>query len=123
MLKTLLVEDNLDYRGVLKQALLDRFASLNIAESAGEEDTLDLLVSFGPELVFMDIHLLSGDGLDLTRRIKSTHPHTVVAILTQDDAPEYQYAAQKCGADYFLSKSVPLAAIFKLVDSLLLREY
>lgn len=121
MLKTLLVEDNLHYRGAFKRALMQRFSGLKIMEASSEEDTLDSLLNFCPELVFMDIHLPRGDGLELTKKIKSVSPHIVVVILTQDDAPEYQAAAHESGADYFLSKSVPLARIFKLIESLLSR--
>ena len=65
MFKTLLVEDNLNYRGVLKSALLNRFNDLETREAAGENDTLNIVDTYGPDLIIMDIDLEYGaNGLD-----------------------------------------------------------
>ena len=53
----------------------------------------------------MDIKLLGGDGLQLTKRIKAQHEKLVIIIVTNDDLPEYKQAIYKCGASYFVSKS------------------
>ncbi|MCW8923557.1 MAG: response regulator [Gammaproteobacteria bacterium] len=120
MFKTLLVEDNLNYRSVLKSALLERFVDLETRESSGDGDTLNTVDSFDPDLIIMDIDLKSGEnGLDLTKQIKAGHPETVVFILSQYDIPEYRAVAQQNGADLFLSKSSSLESIFDHVDSII----
>jgi len=124
MFKTLLVEDNLNYRDVLKSALLKRFVGLETKEASGESDTLNAIDTYDPDLVIMDIGLkCDANGLDLTKTIKLEHPETLVIILTQHDIPEYRSVAQQNGADHFFSKSSSLESIFKYVDSVIKHKY
>ena len=124
MFKTLLVEDNLNYRSVLKCALLNRFNDLEAKEAAGEIDALNVVDSFDPDLIIMDIDLQYGaNGLDLTKKIKFEHPGIVIVILSQNDIPEYRFVAQQNGADFFFSKSTSLKSIFDYVDSVIANKY
>ena len=120
MFKTLLVEDNMNYRGVLKSALLNRFNDLETREAAGENDALIIVDSYGPDLIIMDIDLEDGaNGLDLTKKIKFEHPAIVVVILSQHDGPEYRSIAQQNGADFYFPKSTSLQNIFDYVGSVI----
>lgn len=120
MFKTLLVENNLNYRAVLKRALLKRYDDLDTKESSGESDTLNTVNSYDPDLVIMDIDLDNNtNGLDLTKKIKGEHPETVIAILSQHDIPEYRSVAKQNGADFFISKVSSLESIFDYVDSVI----
>ena len=124
MFKTLLVEDNLNYRGVLKSALLKRFNDLETREASGESDALNIVDSYDPDLILMDIDLEYGaNGLDLTKKIKIKHPGIVVVILSQHDIQEYRCVAQENGADFFFSKSASLKSIFDYVDFVIVNRY
>ena len=124
MFKTLLVEDNLNYRGVLRSALLKRFNGLETREACGENDTLNIVDSYNPDLIIMDIDLKNGaNGLVLTKKIKFEHPAIVVVILSQHDIAEYRFIAQQNGADFFFSKSASLKSIFDYVDSVIERKH
>ena len=123
MFKTLLVEDNLNYRGVLKSALLKRFNDLETREASGESDALNIVDSYDPDLILMDIDLEYGaNGLDLTKKIKFKHPGIVVVILSQHDIQEYRSIAQLNGADFFFSKSASLKSIFNYVDTVIVNK-
>lgn len=120
MFKTLLVEDNLEYRGVLKSALLKRFIDLETMEASDDGEALRVVNSYDPDLVFIDIDLKCDlTGLDLTKIIKAEHPETVVVILSQHDIPEYRAVAYQNGADGFFSKSTSLESIFDYVASVI----
>ena len=120
MFKTLLVEDNLNYRRVLKSAFLKRFVDLETMEASDDGEALRVVDSFNPDLVIMDIDLKCDiTGLDLTKIIKAEHPETVVVLLSQHDIPEYRAVAQQNGADFFLSKSSSLESIFDYVASII----
>lgn len=120
MFKTLLVEDNLNYRDALKGALLKRFVDLETRETSGASDTLRTVGIYGPDLVIMDIDLKCElNGLDLTKIIKLEHPDTVVIILSSHDIPEYRSVAQQNGANFFFSKSSSLVSIFEYVGSII----
>ena len=63
-----------------------------------------MVQDFGPNLIFLEIHLPSESGLDLARRIKSAHPDMIVVILTSYDIPEYQKAASESGIEHLVPK-------------------
>ena len=103
--KLLLVEDNADYRKLIKQTLSTAFPSLCIKEAADGEEVFQKISSFLPDIVFMDIHLPGENGLVLTKKIKQKYPEIIIAVLTAYDIPEYQEAAFQNGAQYFLLKN------------------
>ena len=120
MFKTLLVDDNLNYRRVLKSALLKRFVELETMEASDDGEALRVVDSYNPDLVIMDIDLKCDvTGLDLTKIIKAERPEIVLVILSQHDIPEYRAVAQLNGADFFLSKSSSLENIFDYVASII----
>jgi len=118
--KTLIVEDNANFRRVLKQTLCERFLCMDFAEAADGEEALRKIDTLLPNLIFMDINLPGENGLKLTRKIKATHPETPIMILTSYDLPEYRQAAYESGASAFLVKgSFTLEELFTLVESLM----
>ncbi|RPJ01906.1 MAG: response regulator [Deltaproteobacteria bacterium] len=104
MLRTLLVEDNANYRQILKDSLKDRFPAMMIEEAADGKEALQKVETFLPHLVFMDIQLPGENGLHLTKRIKADHPDTLIIIVTSYDLPEYREAAFQYGASHFIAK-------------------
>ena len=105
MLDALIVEDDPLFRQILKEILISRFPSISIKEAAHGVEALQKLDMNGLDLVFMDIKLPGMNGLELTKKIKESHPSIPVIILTNHDTPEYRKAALECGADYFISKA------------------
>ncbi|GBC62327.1 hypothetical protein DENIS_3296 [Desulfonema ishimotonii] len=102
--KMLIVEDSATFRQTFRKALGHRFPEMEIAEAENGEQALDIIETFKPDIVFMDIRLPGENGLALTGRIKIGHPNIFVIILTEYDLPEYRAAAFKNGADDFITK-------------------
>ena len=119
MTRIALVEDNLLFRDAFKSALLQRFPRLEIDEAADEDQALWLAEVFQPDLIFMDISLRHGNGLNVTKAVKSSRAHTVIVILTSHDLPEYRSRCQQCGADHFFPKSTPVEELLALVEKLI----
>ena len=120
MFRTLIVEDNLFFRDLLKETLHSRFPSMVISEAANAEEALEELDTLLPDLIFMDIRLPGESGLELTKKIKTQYPDITIIILTSYDLPEYREAANKFQANYFLSKgSSTKESILTLVESIL----
>ncbi len=118
-LKILIVDDSILFRQLLKEALHDRFPSIEIYEAIGGEEALQKIEVLRPHLIFMDIRLPGENGLEITRKVKAAYPKTIVIILTGYQLPEYQEVSWQC-ADYFFSKdSATMADIFTLVESVL----
>ena len=63
-----------------------------------------MVQGFDPNLIFLDIHLPSENGLDLARRIKIDHPEIIIAMLTSVDLPEYKAAAEESGVEHLVPK-------------------
>ncbi|MGZ3513870.1 MAG: response regulator [Thermodesulfobacteriota bacterium] len=120
-IKILLVEDNLPFRALLRESLLGRFRSLKIEEAEDEDEALEKVKTFHPQLIFMDIRLRKGNGLNLTKTIKKDHPDIKIIVLTNYDLPEYREAASQAGANDYLSKgSVSMEQIAAVVELMFL---
>ncbi len=118
MLKILMVEDSSTFRKTFGRALRKRFTFMAIEEALDGREALQKIETFVPDLVFMDIRLPGVSGLELTRRIKASHPEIVIIILTNYDVPEYRAAAHNGGADAFIPKdSLDLDDIAALIES------
>lgn len=102
--KTLIVEDNDSFRQVLKDLLQRHFPFLALEEACDAREAKEKLSRCDAELVFMDIKLPDGNGLQLTETFKRTCPQLAVIILTSYDYPEYREAAVQSGANHFISK-------------------
>lgn len=119
-LKTLIVENNTSFRGMLKENLLARFPSIIIQEAEEGKEALQKVEASQPELIFMDLQLPGENGLQLTQKIKTSYPGTKVIILTGHDIPEYREAATRCGADAFITKDfLTTEQVEELVKSVL----
>lgn len=104
MFKILIVDPNGPFRRSLKKVLVNRFPSINIEEADDGETGAAKVVTFQPNLIFLEIHLLKENGLDLARRIKADHPDIVIIILTSYYLPEYQSAAEEFGIEHLVPK-------------------
>jgi len=90
-----------------------------VEEAVDGAEALEKVKAFRPDLIFMDIRLPGETGLELTKKIKASHPEIVIIILTHYDLPEYREAANDGGADDFIPKgSLNLADIEQLVKSI-----
>jgi DNA-binding NarL/FixJ family response regulator len=90
-----------------------------VEEALDGKAALEKVISFLPHLVFMDIRLPGQNGLELTRKIKTSHPNIAIIILTDYDLPEYREAARSGGADGFIPKGgLNLANIGALIETI-----
>ncbi len=104
MTKILIVDPNDPFRRLLKKVLGNRFPFIDIREVADGRQGLELIQTFNPDLLFIEIHLPSESGLDLARRIKTNHPEIIIVLLTSYNLPEYKAAALKSGIAYLVPK-------------------
>jgi DNA-binding NarL/FixJ family response regulator len=104
MITTLLVEDNALFRKSLKDMLIAWVPSMVIEEAENCQLALTLMEALTPQIIFMDIQLPDGNGLALTKKIKSIYPQIIILVLTSHDLPEYRDVAFQNGADFFLYK-------------------
>ena len=120
MFKILIVEDNRSFREALGADLQAHFPNLTLLKAAGVQEALATVDSMQPDLIFTDVRLRNGNGLDFSRSIRAAGNKSVIIVLTSHDLPEYREAAFSSGADHFMVKgSVDINDIFAVVESIL----
>ncbi len=116
--RILTAEDNDIYRKLLKDSIHRAFPEITIDEAVDGDEALQRVNALLPDLIFMDIRLPDENGLEVTKKIKATHPNIRIVILTSYDTPEYRKATSQCGAEGFFDKgSFSSMEIEKLVKS------
>ncbi len=76
-----------------------------IADFDNEEDLFNFLKTNTPDLILMDLHLNSANGLELTRRSKMEYPEVKVIMHTMSDNMYNIEEARKIGAEGYVLKS------------------
>ena len=120
MSRALIIEDNANFRQTLKGLLASRFSFMDLDEAQNGKQAFEKISSSVPDLIFMDIKLQAESGLELTKKIKAAYPDIIIVILTSYDLPEYRDAAEKYGANHFLTKGSSSAEdILVIVETIL----
>ncbi|MFH1176091.1 MAG: sigma-54 dependent transcriptional regulator, partial [Acidobacteriota bacterium] len=121
----LLVEDDAEVRGAVRELLTLERHSVTEAATAGE--ALELLRRSDMELVLLDLGLPDMDGLELLSRVRIHDENQVVVVLTGRGDIETVVEAMKRGAENFLVKPVQveplLAAVNRAIGQYRLRRH
>ena len=104
MFRTLLVDDHAGFRASVSDVLRRQFPQVEVDEAGDGPEALRAIEDCGTDLVLLDIKLPNGNGIELTKAIKTAHTSVTVVILTGHDLPQYRQAAFRNGADCFIYK-------------------
>jgi DNA-binding NarL/FixJ family response regulator len=107
---SLIVDDSSVFRESMRRLLAAHFSFMHIGEAATLGDAMRETRTLKPDVVFVDLRLPDGNGLDLSRWLTSTFPRSVICVTTSFDLPEYRSAARDCGAQHYLSKGTSTSA-------------
>lgn len=119
-MKLLVVED--------EKALADNISDyLSTAEIRCElafsfEEAQDKLVSFEYDIVLLDIMLPDGNGLNLLKLLKKTHPETGVMVISAKNALDDKILGLDLGADDYLTKPFHLSELNARLKALFRRR-
>ncbi|RXZ36119.1 DNA-binding response regulator [Oxalobacteraceae bacterium CAVE-383] len=107
MAKILLLEDEADLRFEVVDFLRSEGHTVLHAASVAE---------FGPQIdladiAIIDIGLPDGNGFDVAQKLRKTHPHMGIIILTARGASLDKINGLKIGADHYLVKPVRFAEL------------
>lgn len=118
--KILIVEDNRSLREALGTSLQAHFENLTLITAKRIEEARAKVQSMQPDLIFVDMRLPDGHGLDFIASIRAAGNKSAIIVLTSHDLPEYREAASRSGADHFMVKgSVDIKDIFAIVESIM----
>lgn len=119
MAKILVVEDNADFREILRLQL--RFMGHEVIEAASGPEAIEKATEDSPDLITMDFALPGMDGIETTTRLKQDPRTAHIPVLgysasySEDDRPK----AIKAGMADFLVKPIPPAVLNECIESLL----
>ena len=120
MFRTLLVDDNLQFRAALHDALHARFPFCEVSGADGVQSGLDKALRLRPNLIIVDLALIDGSGLELIRRLRAMRVASPIVALTIHELPEYRDEALRSGADHYFAKfPTSVRDIYRYVDGLL----
>ena len=83
------------------------------------KDGLDKLKKHMPALLFLDIHLPDGSGLDILGGIKKDFPSLKIIMMSAYDGPRERSRAIEEGADIFISKPLSRDLISQSLEKVL----
>lgn len=115
--RVLIVDDQPRARRSLRALLSTWNGVLEIREASNGREALQLVQSFRPDLVLMDVRMPEMGGLAATISIKAQWPEVKVIVLSM--YPEYHDEALAAGADAFARKGDTPAELLDLLWAVL----
>ena len=114
--KILIIDDENEIVALLARVL--RKQGYHVLESGNLIDGWKQLECTRPSLVFLDINLPDGNGLQVLPDIRKSYPRTQVIMISAYDTLEDRNKATINGACNFLSKPFNLHQVVSLVKAL-----
>lgn len=98
------VEDSPSIRDLIRMSVED-VGGMIIGEAATQQEAITLIGVLNPDVVVIDLRLPDGNGIEVTRAVKKTHPGTIMIVLTNQARQQVEQACLAAGADHFFEKS------------------
>jgi DNA-binding NarL/FixJ family response regulator len=116
VVRVLVVDDHALFAEALMLTLgiEERIEVVGSASSGAE--AVSLAASMRPDVVLMDVHMPSMDGIEATRRVRRVSPVSRVVMVTAARSPEIAFHALAAGAERCLTKDTPA---LKLIEAVL----
>ena len=114
--KILVVDDELFFRSVLKNALEDQY---DIIEGENGEDAISLARALKPNLIIMDVEMPVKDGIDACRVLKENAETRKIPVILFTSLTKKEDIARglKVGADDYITKPMCLPEILARVGA------
>jgi len=104
--RLLVVDDEPEICDFLKSFFEDRDFDVQTALSG--ERALELVETFKPQVMLLDIKMGSVDGIAVLRKVKEKAPKTKVIMVTALETTEKIEEAMRLGADNYITKPLSL---------------
>ncbi len=103
-MRIILVDDHTLCRSALCDLLTNH--GNDVRASDGSDDIPALVAEFQPDLVLLDLLMPAPGGLEILRRLRTTHPDTPVVMLTSSDDERDLFECLRAGAQGYLVKDI-----------------
>jgi len=110
----LVIDDELGVRELFETAFEEGY---EVVSTERAQDGLDLIRSRSPDLVFLDIRLSDGNGINVLREIKTIDPKIVVIMITAYGDSKDALRCMKLGAAAYVTKPFDIQYVAMLAQS------
>jgi DNA-binding response OmpR family regulator len=100
--KAAIIDDEIDICFLLARILRQNDRQVSYAHSLHDGSTL--LHDETPSLLFLDVNLPDGSGMEFLPRIREMYPQTKIIMISAFDSTKERQAAISNGADAFVGK-------------------
>ena len=116
-IRVLIVDDVPQVRRELRTLLPLLDAIDIVGEAENGQSAIELAAALRPDVILMDVEMPMMDGLAATRLIKQQCPQCRVIILSIYNDEAVRAKARSAGADDFVDKGAPLAALLQAIQA------
>ncbi len=103
-IRFLIVDDHPYARRAMHRLITTLPTGKVVAEAENGEEAVNLIPSYRPHIVLMDIVMPVMDGIQAAERIKHQYPHLHVILYTGHDKERFQQRARAVGVDALYAK-------------------
>jgi DNA-binding NarL/FixJ family response regulator len=116
--RIVLADDHTLFREGLRELLSTEPEFEVIGEGSSGDEAIALVRRHRPDVLLLDVEMPGPGAKAVVSRLRQTHPHTVVVVLTMHDAPSILRDLLACGAAAYLVKSIAREELIAAVRSL-----
>jgi DNA-binding response OmpR family regulator len=119
-MKILVIEDEPEMQGLIKQFLEDENYTVEVADNF--QSGLDKIVSYDYDCILLDITLPGGNGLDILQELKHLDKADSVIIISAKDSIDDKVKGLDLGADDYLTKPFHITELNARIKSVIRRK-
>ncbi len=116
--RVFIVEDSASIRERLCEQLQDLDGVNLIGNADSADSAVETILRTRPDSVILDIHLVSGNGIDVLREVHGRAPEVMFIVLTNHSNAQYRRACMQAGARYFFDKSTEFGKVREVIAGL-----
>jgi DNA-binding NarL/FixJ family response regulator len=111
----LLIDDHAVVRQGLRMFIEMQTDMLVLGEGSNGLEAVDLSARLNPDVILLDLLMPGMDGVEATRRIMGSNPHSRVLILTSFGEDDHVFPAIRAGAQGYLLKDIQPQDLVKAI--------
>jgi DNA-binding NarL/FixJ family response regulator len=115
-MKLAIIDDHSLIRSGVSSALANTEFEV-IAEASSVKEGAAVINSYKPDICLVDINLGAGNGIDLIKQSIATGIRSKFVVLTMHDDSETLELAKAAGAAAYVTKSVPIEQLIKVLSA------